>query len=399
MTKNKKYISLSQLSFHLQEFIEEYFEEKEFWVLAETTDVKNYPDRAYCFLSLCEKKGNQTLAKMEGVIWRQDYHTIQAFETATGMSFSRNLEVLLRVSVDYHAVFGLKLTIHEIDPSFTLGKIETRKQEVLQKLLNEYPELIRFEDGQAFSYNQELELAPVIKRIALISAPDSDGMRDFLHELQNNTHGYQFDVEFFPVTIQGNLAAKQISAAFEMVSEEPFDAVVLARGGGSSHDLDVFDTFEVVLSIVQCPNPVICGIGHERNKSLCDMLANLSVKTPTKAAAHIIEHNEAFEQEIMHYYELISDAIQQIFAYEQREISDLHYRINMQSRVILLEEKNRLDRLENQLKISDPKLMLKRGYAMIEKEGKIISSIEDLVTGERIQINLKDGKRTAIIEN
>jgi exodeoxyribonuclease VII large subunit len=399
MSKDKRYISLSQLSFHLQEFIEEYFLEKEFWVLAETTDVKNYPDRGYCFLSLCEKKGNQTLAKMEAVIWRQDYHTIEAFESATGMGFNRNLEVLLRVSVDYHAVFGLKLTVHEIDPSFTLGKIELRKQEVLQKLLLEYPELIRFENGQAISYNQELELPAVIKRLALISAPDSDGMRDFLHELHNNNRGYKFEVEFFPVTIQGNLAAKQISAAFEMVSEESFDVVVLARGGGSSHDLDVFDTFDVVLSIVQCPNPVICGIGHERNKSLCDLLANLSVKTPTKAAGHIIAHNEEFELEVLNCFQSISAMIQEIFAYEQREISNLNYRINMQSKVILLEEKNRLNNIENQLKIADPKVMLQRGYAMIEKGGKIISSIVDLKPGEKIQINLKDGKRTAFIES
>lgn len=398
MSSEKKFIRLSQLSLYLQQFVEEYFEEKEFWVLAETNDVKNYPDRGYCFLSLSEKKGNQTLAKMEGVIWRQDYHTIEAFEAATGMGFNRNLEVLLRVSVDYHAVYGLKLTVHEIDPSYTLGKIELRKQEVLQKLLNEYPELIRFENGQTISYNQGLELPRVIRRIALISAPDSDGMRDFLHELHNNQQGYSFDVEFFPVTIQGNQAAAQISAAFEMVSEESFDAVVLARGGGSSHDLDVFDTFEVVLSIVQCPNPVICGIGHERNKSLCDMLARLSVKTPTKAAAYIIDHNEEFEQEILNYYENILEAVEQIFAYEQREVSELAYRINLQGKVILLEQKNQLDRLEHQLKMADPKVMLERGYALLEKDGKIISGVSSLEIGERIQINMRDGRRIALIE-
>lgn len=399
MSGQKNFVRLAELSQYLHLFIEENFAEKQYWVLAETTDVKNYPDRGYCFLSLCEKKGSQTLAKMEAVIWRQDYHTIEAFEKATGMGFNRNLEVMLRVSVDYHVVYGLKLIVHEIDPSFTLGKIELRKQEVLQKLLLEYPELIRFENGQAISYNQELEFPAVIKRLALISAPDSDGMRDFLHELHHNNRGYRFDVEFFPVTIQGNLAAAQIRTAFEMVSEESFDVVVLARGGGSSHDLDVFDSFEVVLSLVQCPNPVICGIGHERNKSLCDLLARLSVKTPTKAAAQIIEHNEEFEIEVLHYYQKINESVQEIFAYAQKNLSDLNYRINMQSKVILLEEKNRLDRIGHQLKIADPKIMLEKGYAMIEKDGTIVSGIAELKKGDRIQINLKDGKKTALIEN
>lgn len=206
-------------------------------------------------------------------------------------------------------------------------------------------------------------------------------------------------MEFFPVTIQGNLAAAQIRTAFEMVSEESFDVVVLARGGGSSHDLDVFDSFEVVLSLVQCPNPVICGIGHERNKSLCDLLARLSVKTPTKAAAQIIEHNEEFEIEVLHYYQKINESVQEIFAYAQKNLSDLNYRINMQSKVILLEEKNRLDRIGHQLKIADPKIMLEKGYAMIEKDGTIVSGIAELKKGDRIQINLKDGKKTALIEN
>jgi len=399
MNSSKTFLRLSELSFYLKQCIEEYFDEKEFWVLAETTDVKNYPDRGYCFLSLCEKKGNQTLAKMDGVIWRQDYHTIEAFEKATGMGFNRNLEVLLRVSVDYHPIFGLKIVVHEIDPSFTLGKIELRKQEVLQQLLKEYPDLIRFENGETISYNQELDFPAVIKRIALISAPDSDGMRDFLHELHNNPQQYKFEVEFFPVTIQGNLAAAQICAAFEMVSEETFDAVVLARGGGSSHDLDVFDSFEVVLALVQCPNPVICGIGHERNKSLCDLLAYSSVKTPTKAASSILAHNQQFEQEIIDLFDLISHHVQQELAYAQKEVSDLFYRINIQTKVIMMEEKSKLDRIENQLKISDPRIMLQRGYALIEKDGKIISSSKDLKKGDILSINLKDGKRKAIIEN
>ncbi|MDB5240996.1 MAG: exodeoxyribonuclease, partial [Spirosoma sp.] len=292
-------IRLSDLAFTLEAVIDEAFGQRALWVVAETSDIKNYPDRNYCFLTLVEREaGRETLAKLDACIWRKNYHTIRDFESETGIAFARNIQLLLLVSVGFSPVYGLRVEILKIDPTYTLGNLERERQAVLDRLVEEHPDLVWLEAGQYITANQLLPRPAVMQRLALISAPNSDGWRDFRHELANNAHGYTFKVDEYLTQVQGTGAERAICTQLERIrsSNVSYDAVVIVRGGGSQLDFGSFDTFLMGHTVAGFDIPILAGIGHERNVSLTDMLCHESVKTPTKAAAFLIEHNRQFEE-------------------------------------------------------------------------------------------------------
>src|SRR5688572_26148884 len=157
------------------------FGNKTYRIIAEITDVKIYYQRSYAFLTLVEKSGNEISASVSGVIWRDHFHIIRAFEKATGVNLNQNLELALEVEVQFHIRYGLRISITGIDEKYTLGKLEQDRQQTLNKLLAEHPKIVWMRDGEYRSNNQMLKLPLVSQRIALISAPGSDGRRDFLH--------------------------------------------------------------------------------------------------------------------------------------------------------------------------------------------------------------------------
>lgn len=394
-----KPISLSQLLGAVEQTFEEIFSGHVFTVLAETGDIKNYPDRQYCFFTLIEKQNGETVAKADAVIWRSHYPTISAFETATGRRFEKNMQLLVKVEVTYHSVYGLRLRVIEIDTRYTLGQIEQERRQVLENLVKQYPELIRFRDGEYYTANKKTVLPEVIKNIALITAPNSDGLRDFMHELENNPYGYHFHVTQFLTRIQGKGAELDISAALEQVKKKAgqFDVLVMVRGGGSGLDLGPFDTFEPGLQIAGFPIPAITGIGHERNISVCDLMSHTKVKTPTKAASFIIEHNAAFEEAVLGLGEHILNQAERQLQKMQLHLMKHTGSLFPAASAVLMQAFHKLDRIEQAAKANDPQRILARGYALVRKNGKTVFKNQELKPGDSISIQLSEGQAGAQI--
>ncbi len=394
-----KHFTLSQLMGAVEDTVTGIFSGHEFTFIAETGDIKNYPERQYCFFNLVEKKNGEILAKADAVIWRSHYPLIRRFETATGKRFEKNMQVLFRGEITFHPVFGLRIRITHIDEAYTLGLIEKERQEVLNRLLTDYARWVHMENGEYISANRRLPLPAVVQRIALITAPDSDGLRDFMHELENNPFGYRFHVTPFLTRVQGKEAEKEIERALYLAAERAdcFDVAVVVRGGGSGLDLGPFDYLEPAIAIASFPIPVITGIGHERNVSVADLMSHMRVKTPTKAASFIIEHNAAFENRLEEFGRIIMHESRQQLQLNQRRLDKLGIYLLSKAEQHLLKQNHFLESLEQRIKSRNPRWILSLGYSLVRQRGKLISSSGRLSPIEQLDIEFNDGKVSAII--
>lgn len=387
-------IRLSDLAFTIEAVLDEAFGQKVLWVVAETSDIKNYPDRGYCFLTLVEREASrETLAKLDACIWRKHYHTIRDFEGATGVAFARNIQLLLLVSVGFSPVYGLRVEILKIDPSYTLGNLERERQAVLDALVRDHPELVWLDAGQYITANQLLPRPAVMQRLALISAPNSDGWRDFRHELATNAHGYTFAVDEYLTQVQGAGAERAICGQLERIrlSNIPYDAVVIVRGGGSQLDFGSFDTFLMGHTVAGFGVPILAGIGHERNVSVTDLLCHESVKTPTKAAAFLVEHNRQFEENCLRLQDRLGIVARESLQIAREQLEGETERLRFVLHNYFRDRHTDLTEKAVTLRHLDPANVLRRGYALLLREGRILTSLTDVRPSDRLQVQLRDG--------
>ena len=254
-----------------------------FLVIAEIADVKENRS-GHCYLELVEKReeDDAVIATARATIWAFTYRMLKPyFETTTGKSLQKGIKVLVRVEIVFHELYGYSLNIKDIDPTFTIGDLERKRKEIIDRLTQE----------GVIDMNRELEFPMLPKTVAIISSPTAAGYGDFVDQLHRNVYGYAFHTKLFPAVMQGEKTTESIIAALERIYEYEslFDVVVIIRGGGSQTDLGSFDSYELAANVAQFPIPILAGIGHERDETIVDRVAYRSVKTPTAAAAFLIE--------------------------------------------------------------------------------------------------------------
>ncbi len=253
------------------------------WITAEITEIQ-LNHSGHCYLQLADKReaDESIVATARGTIWAFTFRTLRPyFETMTGRSLSKGMKVMLNVEVVYHELYGCSLNVRDIDPTYTVGDLERKRREILGQL----------EEEGIINMNRELEFPLLPKTIAVISSPTAAGFGDFMNQLERNPYGFRFHVKLFPAIMQGDKATESVIAALDRIYayENLFDVVVIIRGGGSQTDLGCFDSYDMAANVAQFPLPVIAGIGHERDETIVDRVAHLRVKTPTAAAAYLIE--------------------------------------------------------------------------------------------------------------
>lgn len=365
-----KRLRLSELVNEIDEAIQNRFAGETFWITAEITDVKPQdPSRNYRFIKFIEKSGATTLASIDAVFWARSLNQIEKFEKITNTTFRNGLELTCKVVVTFNNRYGLKLEVVEIDCTYALGQIELERQQTIEKLLKDNPKTIKRIDEQFFTFNKSLELPIVIQRIAFITAPNSDGQRDFNQELKVNKHKYAFSVSEFLTQIQGDTSSKLIIQKLKLIEaeKENYDIVVIARGGGSQTDLQPFDDYELSKYVATFPLPIYTGIGHDRNTSIVDLMARQH-KTPTKVASSIIDHNFNFESEILDFKERFFDTAESMID----------------------EANDNLLQMKRTVKAYSPTTILNKGYAIITSNDQIIINPKDIKPNSEIQTILKN---------
>jgi len=369
-------LKLSELIAEIDEAIHYRFTGETFWITAEITDVKKMPDKRWCFLKFIEKEGNFIIAEMKAVFWSHNYTFVEEFEKLTKQIFANGLEITCEVKIRFHARYGLDVEVLAIDHSYSVGKIILEKEKTLLRLITENPSIVQLIDGEYLTYNQQLALPLVMQKIALITAPNSDGQRDFVQEMQNNQYGYAFKIDIYATTVQGESAVANMLKELKQIHiiQQQYDAVAIVRGGGSQIDFAPFEDYELAKMVAGFPLPIFTGIGHDSNTSIVDMMAR-HLKTPTKVAANIVEHNFYFENEIM----------------------QLHDKMNLAIENKLYHAKMQLQHIKNTIKAYSPESILAKGYAIITKNNKIITNPAALNINDKIEIVLQSEKIKSII--
>ena len=444
---NLKYISLSELNQKIEEHINLHFSDLFFWVLAEVSSHKFYQnsDRHYFDLVEKSKDSNIETAKLKAKSWSEGSEAIKMFEKNTGQKFQNGLQVLVQVKVEYHKIYGLSLTLYNIDSSYTLGNIEKQKQATLLKLVNDNPEFIKLINDEYITKNKQIIIPNVIQKIALIASPNSEGYQDFIHTLVNNQFKYTFSVDHYFSSVQGGDAEKELVSKLISIYESKieYDVVVLVRGGGAKIDFMVFDSYLLSKAVAKFPIPIITGIGHHQDVSIVDLMANTSTKTPTKVAEYIIANNRFFEEKIkslekkliislqqiiqnnqdilqtsrntinLHTYEVVKHHSNKLITIRQDLLANSNFRIKSEKKDLLNIKsllitsgnnsiKNKFTAIKNLEVLSkslDPRNILKRGFSILTHNGKIVFKNEDLKDIRKINIETFESEIEANINS
>jgi exodeoxyribonuclease VII large subunit len=372
----EKGIKLSTLVHQIEDAIDNEFGNEAYWVSAQIANVKKQEMQRRCYLTLEDYEEGIKTAEIRAVLWANFYTQIEQFEKNTGQEFKSGIEIVCKIKVRFHSVYGLNADIIEIDAAHTLGTLELLRQQTLEKLVKENPKTIQLYDGVYRTFNNRLPLPLVINRIALITAPNSDGKRDFVQELTANRHAYSYIISPFLTTIQGDTAHVLILEQLHAIEREyeNYDAVAIVRGGGSSSDFKPFENYELALTVAHFPLPIISGIGHDRNQSIVDMMAR-EQKTPTKAAAFFVDYNFEFENRLLNLKSSIYTAIKD-------QLQNANTQISHAKRFI---------------KMVSPQTILDRGFAIISLNNKIITDPTLITEQSEIETQLGDAIITSTV--
>ena len=381
----------------------------EYWIQAELSDVRSNTT-GHCYLEFVQKdpRSNNLVAKARGMIWSNIYRLLKPyFEETTGQLFASGIKVLVKVTVQFHELYGYSLTVLDIDPAYTLGDMARRRREILMQL----------EEEGVLTLNKELEMPVLPQRIAVISS--ATGYGDFCHQLQHNSGGFFFYTELFPALMQGNQVEESVLAALDRINDRvnEFDVVVIIRGGGATSDLSGFDTYLLAAACAQFPLPVITGIGHERDDTVLDSVAHTRVKTPT-AAAELLIHR--ITESADHLEELSARLQQGAYALLEQEgrrlemiqtrIPNLVHRKLTDARFALLaagkdlaqatqtllsRHRHRLELLRQRVADASPDKLLSRGYSITLKDGKAVTDAASLNPGDQLVTRLAKGSFTS----
>lgn len=408
-------LTLYELNNLVREVIEENFDE-EYWVTGELSDVSTPAFGGHFYGELVQKDegSDRILARTRITCWARTYSLLRLrFQKEAGETLRKGLQVKLLVKVNFHEQYGYSLNVLDIDSTFTLGDLVKRRREILLQL----------EKDGILHDNQELSLPRLLRRIAVISSATAAGYGDFCNQLEQNEYGFHFDVQLFPAVMQGEHVPESIIAALEAIITPssggdrgglPFDLVVIIRGGGASSDLSDFDSYELAACITQYPLPVMTGIGHERDETVLDLVAHTRVKTPTAAAAFIIDHQAQEAALLDNLYLRITRSAEERIQHEKQCLEHLRTVLPLlftnfiqgkQNGLPLLRQRlltvysQRIEREQYKLQLIkqrmdslDPRLLLKRGYTITTCGGKIVRSIEGLAEGEVLTTQTEQGE-------
>ena len=408
---------------------------RSYWVEAELSEVRE--NRGHCYMELIEKNENSNvpIARASAKCWSNIWSAIKPyFIRITGQQIRAGMKVMLQVHARFHPQYGFSWIVDDINPEYTMGDMMRKRQEIIRQLK---------EEG-VYDLQKELSLPLFAQRIAVISSATAAGYGDFCNQLENNELGLYFHVELFPAIMQGDNVESSIIASLDHINnrEEDFDCVVIIRGGGATADLSGFDTLGIAENVANFPLPIITGIGHERDESILDMVSYRRVKTPTAAAAYLINHltstlirvenaqstiidyvKKALEIENMRIKHIgaqipvlfsivrtkqearLESLFQRLFtaSKELMKQSDflllsLQQRVQPAVRGRLSSEHHRLDVLEHRARLLDPTLLLKRGYSITLHNGKAIHNANDLKIGDTITTLLEIGQIESKVE-
>lgn len=407
----------------------------EYWVEAELSEVREV--RGHCYMELVQKDmfSNTPVAKASAKCWKSKWMYVRPkFEQITGQYLHTGMKVMLKVYADFHEAYGFSWIVTDINPEYTLGDMAKKRMQIIEQLKQE----------GVFDLQKELEIPMFAQRVAVISSQNAAGFGDFTRQLTDNSYDFKFQVELFPAIMQGEGIEGSVIAALDAINErlDEFDVVVIIRGGGATSDMSGFDTLALAENVANFPLPIITGIGHDRDESVLDMISHTKVKTPTAAAALLVEHLEVVWQMLMeaenelvtvaqhrienekqrlshiaekipvlfslvktHYENVLDKLLMTISSMINEKVSSEKHNVLLMEEKIkplvdvrLQREKHHLMMLEQRVKALDPEILLKRGYSITLCKGKVVVDASMLKSGDEVETKVRKGTFKSIIK-
>ena len=408
---------------------------RSYWVQAELSEARE--NRGHCYMELIEKNegSNAPIARASAKCWSNVWMLIKpAFIRMTGQEVRAGMKVMLQVHAQFHPQYGFSWIVDDINPEYTMGDMMRKRQEIIRQLKAE----------GVFELQKELHFPIFAQRIAVISSETAAGYGDFCNQLETNEYELYFHVELFPAVMQGDHVEQSIINALNQINsrEDDFDCVVIIRGGGATADFSGFDTLSLAENVANFPLPIVTGIGHERDESVLDMVSFQRVKTPTAAAAYLIDHLASTLMRVENAQTQIVDSVRRALEVEKMRVQHIGIHIpvlfsvvrtkqearldglsqrllmklketmkqtnfhlsTLQSRILptlqnrLSIEQHRLEILEQRARLLDPSLPLKRGYSITLCNGKTVRNAKDLKIGDTIITRLEKGEVESRVE-
>ncbi len=409
---SRREITLSELQRSIQETLVGRFA-LPIWISAEISDLK-VNGSGHCYMELVEKGSSDGVARAQarGVIWRSGYSAIAArFEAETGTRLERGITILARCLVNYHELHGLSLQISDIDPSFTIGASERERQLAIMKL----------KQNESWDKNRELPLPNLVQRVAVISSSQAAGYQDFIREISKSE--YHFEITLFEAVMQGEAAEQSMIDALIAIANRrtEFDIVAVIRGGGSSNDLNCFNSYRLALHFARFPLPLISGIGHDKDISVVDMVAQIMMKTPTAVAGwfaermlildswligaaqqlhtYSIERSRGEEKRLEGYSRELLTRTEELMNRKKRELIERLERIPDAAAEMIEQRRKELNHAATVVEGYSPERLLAIGFSIARQAdtGRGIKSIEEVEIGNKITLQLPDGEVGATI--
>ena len=387
----KEYIDLFELQTRLKEGVECLFPSR-LWVKTEISAVKARPG-GHCWLELSQSDDKGLTAKASAVIWSSRYRMLAPyFESVTGSPLSEGMSVLVEVQVNFSQLYGLSLVVNDIDAEFSLGVKEIERQKTIDRLVRE----------GLMGLQKELEVPALPYRLAVISAEDAAGYRDFVKHIGENPYGFRYDITLYPALMQGTGCPSSIISAMDAVLESGigYDAVLVLRGGGSRLDLACFDDYSLAAVIAQFPLPVYTAIGHDQDYHVCDMVSYMNLKTPTALADELISIYEEEDARLSSLATRMKMAVSGRFTIAEALLSMLKARIFNGFSMKISAMESVLHVLDARIKAADPRTILERGYSLaLDGDGRVMKEAAGMTEGDLMSVMFADGTVRCVVKS
>jgi exodeoxyribonuclease VII large subunit len=402
-------LSLNDLLLNVQKTITKEHNRR-YWVRAELVSVSA---NVHVYMELADHDSDgKELAKVRATLWsHRAANLLERFQEQTGMAFKAGIKALLQVRVAFHTRYGLSLDVLDIDPNFTLGEMEAKLNRIRLRLKNE----------GIYNQNKTLAYPSEFCKVAVIAPPQAAGLGDFKSQADVLAKFGLCEFHYYTASFQGKNAETEIPAAIELVKQvnqkqgvQGFDALVMIRGGGAKADLFQLNEYEIIKALCTVQLPVIVGIGHERDQTLLDEVANYACHTPSLVISHIASTIIQNARQAKQNWQIIISAVGEILNRARAENKRLNVDIREQSirylgaqkqalaflmHTIENTSKNQLNQASRQIKslmeqilLGDPKNLLNRGYAIVRNaQNRLITSKTAAEKEKFLKIEFKDG--------
>jgi exodeoxyribonuclease VII large subunit len=451
------YYPLSRLTKGIKKRVEEVFHQR-YWILAEIGKLSLYGKSGHCYLELVEKDANSNVtAFAKAFIWNKDFQRIsQIFLQATGKELADGLKIVFECKVVFHEINGFSLTIHNVDPVYTLGEIAKEKHLAMQKLKNQ----------GLWNKNKELGFPDLPQRLAVVSIETSKGYQDFISIIQATSTKFTIATSLYNAPMQGPKAVETIRWQLSKIKEKiyQYDLLLIIRGGGDDTSLNCFDDYNLAADIANFPIPVLTGIGHASNQTIADMVAYRQFVTPSDVAHFVVSSMQFIAQNLyslqlnfkknattflqthksekdrmaqslhaftirrirtesqkieQHWYLLNKHFIRNTHI-EFKQLQDFYIKLDLlvakelqvqNTNIQWLQQKIEwkvpafwqhhhldLDSLNQLIQSFDPSHVLQKGFTLIKKGNEIVTDPHSLAQGDTINIEWFNGKASAEIK-